>query len=178
MRPIHGCRRLNHTGDAHEAKKPSVGGHTESGSVATKYHKLMHCRCTSLDLETAFVRIQISQEVIPDTCQDYKTEKCRCPAFMPETPCSSVLSMPTNTNIDEQEIPDLVENTTLRMLYPPVLSSSDEEADWEVAAICSAPVYYQVRSRNTDICFALDLNSLVSLPLSICHLVVIFSTGM
>ena len=36
----------------------------------------------------------------------------------------------------------------LKMLYPPVLSPSDEEADREVAAICSAPVYYRVRSRN------------------------------
>ena len=102
---------------------------TESGSVATKYHKLLHRHCASLDLETAFKRIQISQEVKPDTCQDCKTEKCRCPAFTPEMPCSSVLSMPTNTDIDEQEIPDLVENTTLKMLYPPIQSPSNKEAD-------------------------------------------------
>ena len=37
----------------------------------------------------------------------------------------------------------------MRALYPPVLSPSDEEADQEIAAICSAPIYYRVRSRNT-----------------------------
>ena len=52
MRPIHGRARLNHMGDAHEANKPSAPGHTENGSVTTKYHKLMHRRCISLDLET------------------------------------------------------------------------------------------------------------------------------
>ena len=68
---------------------------------------------------------------------------------MPEMPCSSVLSTPTNTDVEEEEIPELVENTMLKALYPPVLSPSDEEADREVTAICSAPVYYRVRSRNT-----------------------------
>ena len=46
--------RLNNADNAHEANKPSVLGHTENGSVATKYHKLMHRRSVSLDLETAF----------------------------------------------------------------------------------------------------------------------------
>ena len=63
-------------------------------------------------------------------------------------PCSSVSSTPINTEADEDGIPDLVENTTVHTLYPPVQSPSDEEADREVAVICSAPVYYQVKSRN------------------------------
>ena len=46
-------------------------------------------------------------------------------------------------------INDLVENKLLHILYPPVQSPSDEEADQEVAAICRAPVYYQVRSQLT-----------------------------
>ena len=42
-----------------------------------------------------------------------------------------------------------VENTPPQVLYPLVQSPSDEEADQEVAAICSAPVYYRVRSHTT-----------------------------
>ena len=57
--------------------------------------------------------------------------------------------MPTNIDIDDEDIPELVENTPLQILHPPVQSPSDEEADREVAAICSAPVYYRVLSRNT-----------------------------
>ena len=68
---------------------------------------------------------------------------------MPETPCSSVSSTPTNIDIDEEEIPKLVPNTPLQVLHPLVQSLSDEEADREVAVICSAAVYYRVRMRNT-----------------------------
>ena len=55
--------------------------------------------------------------------------------------------MPTNTRSDHKDIPNLVENKPLHVLYPPVQSPSDEEADREVAAICRAPVYYRVRSQ-------------------------------
>ena len=82
-------------------------------------------------------------------CQDCKAEKCICPAFTPGMPFSSVSSTPINIESDEEQIPQLVENTTLQVLHPPVQLPSDEEADQEVAAICSAPVYYRVRSRNT-----------------------------
>ena len=68
---------------------------------------------------------------------------------MPGMPCSSASSTPTNTSSDHEDIPDLVENKPLHILYPPVQSLSDEEADQEVAAICRAPVYYQVRSQLT-----------------------------
>ena len=64
-------------------------------------------------------------------------------------PCSSALSTPTNTSSDHEDIPDLVENKLLHVLYPPLQSPSDEEADREVAAVCRAPVYYQVRSQFT-----------------------------
>ena len=57
--------------------------------------------------------------------------------------------MPTNTSSDHKDIPDLVENKPLHVLYPPVQSPSDKEADREVAAICRAPVYYWVRSQLT-----------------------------
>ena len=60
--------------------------------------------------------------------------------------------MPTNISSDHEDIPDLVENKLLHVLYPPVQSPSDEEADREVAAICRAPVYYRVRSQLTHRC--------------------------
>ena len=62
--------------------------------------------------------------------------------------------MPTKHSTDEEDIPELVDNIPLQVLYPPVQSPSDEEADREVAAICSAPVYYRVKSdihRGVDI---------------------------
>ena len=64
-------------------------------------------------------------------------------------PCSSASSTPTNIISDHEDIPELVENKPLHVLYPPVQSPSDEEANQEVAAICSAPVYYWVRSQLT-----------------------------
>ena len=57
--------------------------------------------------------------------------------------------MPTNNSDEDKEIPELVENTKLKALYPPVQLPSDEEADREVAANCRAPVYYRVRSKTT-----------------------------
>ena len=57
--------------------------------------------------------------------------------------------MPTNISSDHEDIPNLVENQPLHVLYPPVQSPSDKEADQEVAAICRAPVYYRVRSQLT-----------------------------
>ena len=58
--------------------------------------------------------------------------------------------MPTKPNTKHEDIPELVDNIPLQTLYPPAQSPSDEEANWEVAAIFSAPVYYRIRSRHTQ----------------------------
>ena len=50
------------------------------------------------------------------------------------------------TNINDEQIPELVPNKQLPEIHIPVQSPSDEEADREVAAICRAPEYYRVRS--------------------------------
>ena len=50
------------------------------------------------------------------------------------------------TNISDEQIPELVPNKPLQELHIPMQSPSNEEADLEVAAICRAPEYYQVRS--------------------------------
>ena len=149
MRHTRDCGKDNPMADGQEANKPSGQEHTVSGSTITRYRRLLHRHCASLDLETAFKYINISHNNKPELCQDCKTEKCTCPAFMPGTLCSSASSTPTNIDIDKEKIPELVENTPLQVLHPPVQSPSDEETDREVAVICSAPVYYWVRSRNT-----------------------------
>ena len=146
MRPILGHGIINRMAGRPEVKKCSVPEPTVSGNAVTNYRKLLHRRSASLDLETAFKRIKISHELKPVLCEDCNKEKCQCPAFTPETLCSSASSTPTKPDMDDEDIPELVTNTPLHTLYPPVQSPSDEEADREVAAICSAPVYYRVRS--------------------------------
>ena len=76
-------------------------------------------------------------------CKQCQAEFCRCPAFMPGMPCSSVSSMPTSTS--DEQIPELVADKPVQQLHLPVQSPSDEEADREVAAICRPSEYYRVR---------------------------------
>ena len=108
------------------------------------YNRLIHRRCASLDLETAFKEIKVPQNIEKEVCKQCHAEFCRCPAFMPGTPCSSVSSMPTSTS--DEQIPELVANKPLQQLPLPVQTSSDEEADREVAGICRPSEYYWVRS--------------------------------
>ena len=113
-------------------------------NAGIQYNRLIHRRCTSLDLEIAFKEIKISQNIEKEVCNQCQAEICRCPAFMPGTPCSSASSTPTN--ISDQQISDLVATKPLQELHPPIHSPFDKEADQEVAAICRAPEYYWVRS--------------------------------
>ena len=145
------------------ANRLSVPEHITSGNTGTQYHRLLHRHCTSLDLEIAFKQIKISQNIQPELCTECRTDKCRCPAFTPGMLCSSASSTPTNTSSDHEDIPDLVENKPLHVLYPPVQSPSDEEANQEVAAICRAPVYYWVRSQLTHRCRYYMYNALDSI---------------
>ena len=124
--------------------------HIGSGRGATRYNRLIHRRSASLDLETAFKQIKISREIIPETCSECKKEKCQCPAFELEMPCPSPLSTPTHSSTDSEEVPQLVPNEETRVLYPPTLSPSDQEADAEVAAICRRPVSYQMIQSRTQ----------------------------
>ena len=107
----------------------SVPEHIASGNTGTRNRRLLHGHCASLDLETAFKQIKISQDIQPELCTECRTDKCRCPAFTQGTPCFSTSSMPTNISSDHEAIPEWVENKLLHVLYPPVQSPSDEEAD-------------------------------------------------
>ena len=71
--------------------------------------------------------------------------------------------MPTRPESDQDSIPELVEDTSLQVLYPSVQSPSDEEADREVAAICRVPIYYQQRSLITRRCHYYMYNVLDSI---------------
>ena len=102
--------------------------------------------CQSLPQDTMQVSntVYLSTDVALELCNQCQAEICRCPAFTPGMPCSSASSMPTN--ISDEQIPNLVATKPLQELNPLMHSPSDEEADQEVAAICRAPEYYQVRS--------------------------------
>ena len=113
-------------------------------NAGIQYSRLMHRSCASLHLESTFKEIKISQNIEKEVCKKCQAEFCRCPAFMPRTLCSSVSSTPTNTS--DEQISELVANKPLQQLHLPMQSTSNEEADQEVAAICKAPEYYRVRS--------------------------------
>ena len=129
---------------AHAANKLFMPEPTTKYNAGIQYSRLIHRCCASLDLETTFKEIKISQNIEKEVCTQCQAEFCRCTAFTPGTPCSSVSS--TLTNISDEQIPKLVANKPLQQLHIPVQSPSDEEADREVAAICRAPEYYRVRS--------------------------------
>ena len=144
MHHTHDPGTTNRTEGAFAANKLFVPEPTAKFNAGIQYNRLIHRRCTSLDLETAFKEIKISQNIEKEVCKQCQAEFCRCPAFTPGTPCSSVSSTPTN--ISDEQIPELVTSKPVQQLHSPLHSPSDEEADREVAAICKAPEYYRVRS--------------------------------
>ena len=144
MHHTHNPGTTNRTEGTHAANRRFVPEPTTRYNAGIQYNRLIHRRCTSLDLESAFKEIKISQNIEKEVCNQCQAEICRCPAFTPGTPCSSASSMPTN--ISDQQVPDLVATKPLQELHPPIHSPSDKEADQEVAAICRAPEYYWVRS--------------------------------
>ena len=145
--PGHG--RAAPTDEEQEAIERCRNKHIGSGRGATRYNRLIHHRSASLDLEIVFQQIKISREIKPETCKNCKQEKCQCPAFDLGTPCPSASSTPTHSSTDKEEVPQLVLNTETHVLYPPVQSPSDEEADAEVATICRRPVSYRMIQSRT-----------------------------
>ena len=144
MHRTHDPGTTNRTEGTHAANKLFMPEPTARYNAGIQYSRLIHRRCASLDLEAAFKEIKISQNIEKEVCAQCQAEFCRCPAFTPRTPCSSVSSTPTN--ISDEQIPELVPNKPLPEIQIPVQLPSDEEADREVAAICKAPKYYRVRS--------------------------------
>ena len=144
VRTGHDLGTTNRMEDALAANKLFVPEPTAKFNTGIQYNRLIHRRCASLDLETVFKEIKISQNIEREVCKQCQAEFCRCPAFTPGTPCSSVSSMPTS--ISDEQIPELVADKPVQQLHLPVQSPSDEEADQEVAAICRPSEYYRVRS--------------------------------
>ena len=135
---------INHTEGTPAANKRFVPEPTAKYNAGIHYNRLIERRCTSLDLEAAFKEIKISRDIEKQVCKECKAEFCRCPAFTPGTPLSSVSSTPTS--ISDEQIPELVADKSLQQLHLPLNTPSDEEADHEVEAICAPSEYYQVRS--------------------------------
>ena len=144
MHHTHDPGTINHTDGTPTANKLFVPEPTTKYNAGIQYSRLIHRCCASLDLEAAFKEIKISPNIEKEVCEQCRSETCRCPAFMPGTPCSSASSTPTN--ISDEPIPDLVPDKTLQELHPSPQSPSDEEADREVTAICRVPEYCWVRS--------------------------------
>ena len=144
MHRTHDLGTTNCTAGAPAANKLFGPEPTEKYNADTQYNRLIHRCCASLDWEIAFKEINISQDVEKQGCKQCKAEFCRCPAFTPGTPSSSVSSMPISTS--DEQIPELVADKNVQKLHIPVQSPSDEEADREVAAICRPSEYYRVRS--------------------------------
>ena len=133
---------ISHTEGAPTANKHFVPEPTVKYSAGTFYNRLIERRCASLDLEAAFKEIKISRDIEKHVCKECKAEFCRCPAFTPRMPCTSVSSTPTS--ISDEQIPELVADKSLQQLQLPLKTSSDEEADHE--AIGAPSEYYRVRS--------------------------------
>ena len=144
MHRTHDPGTTNRMEGAPAANRLFVPEPTARYNADIQYSRLIHRCCTSLDLEITFKEIRISQNIEKEVCAQCQAKTCRCPAFMPGTPCTSASSTPTS--ISNEQIPDLVANKPLQVLHPPVQSPSDKEVDREVAAICRAPEYYRVRS--------------------------------
>ena len=117
----------NDTEGTPAANKRFVPEPTAKYNAGIHYNRLIERRCASLDLEAAFKEIQISRDIEKQVCKQCKAEFCRCPAFTPGMPCSSISSMPTSTS--DKQIPELVANKPVQQLYLPVQTPSDEEVD-------------------------------------------------
>ena len=144
MHCTHDPGTINHMEGAPAANKLFVPEPSIKYNAGIQYNRLIHRRCTSLDLEAAFKEIKISQNIEKEVSKQYQAEFCVCPAFTPGTPCSSVSSTPTS-NSDEQ-ITELVVDKPVQQMHLSVQTPSDEEADGEVVAICRPSEYYRVRS--------------------------------
>ena len=144
MHHTHNPGTTNRTEGAPAANKLFVREPTAKYNTGIQSSRLIHRCCASLDLETAFKEIKISQNIEKEVCKQCQAELCRCPAFTPGMTCSSVSSTPTNTS--DEQIPKWMASKPVQQLRLPIQSPSDEEVDREVAAICRAPEYYRVRS--------------------------------
>ena len=144
MHCTHDPGTTNRTEGTLAANKLFMPEPTAKFNTGIQYNRLIHRHCASLDLETAFKEIKISQNIERELCKQCQAKFCKCPAFTPRMPCSSVSSM--LTSISDKQIPELVADKPVQQLHLPVQSPSDEEADREVAAICRPSEYYWVRS--------------------------------
>ena len=140
MHRTHNPGTINRMEGAPAANKLFVPEPTIKYNAGIQYNRLIHRCCASLDLEIAFKEIKVSQNIEKEVCKQCQAEFCRCPAFTPGMPCSSVSSMPTSTS--DEQIPKLVANKPVQQLHIPVQTPSDKE----VAAICRPSEYYWVRS--------------------------------
>ena len=63
-------RKISLMDGAQGANRLFMPEHTASGNAGTQYCRLLHRHCASLDLETAFKQIKISQNIQPQLCTE------------------------------------------------------------------------------------------------------------
>ena len=138
---------VSHMEGAPAANKRFMPEPTTKYNAGIHYNRLIERCCASLDLEAAFKQIKISRDIVKQVCKECNAEFCRCQAFTPGMPCTSLLSLSSMpTSISDEQIPELVADKSLQRLQLLLQTSSDEEADREVEAICAPSEYYWVRS--------------------------------
>ena len=69
MHHTQGPGTISLTDSAQGANRLSMTEHTASCNAGTRYSRLFHRRCASLDLEAAFKQIKISQNIKPKCVQ-------------------------------------------------------------------------------------------------------------
>ena len=76
MHRTHDPGTTNRTAGAPAANKLFVPEPTEKYNAGIQYNRLIHRRCASLDLETTFKEINISQDIEKQVCKQCKAEFC------------------------------------------------------------------------------------------------------
>ena len=81
MHHTHDPGTTNRMGGAHAANRLFMPEPTARYNAGIQYSRLIHRRCTSLDVEAAFKEIKISQNIEKKVCTECQAKFCRCPAF-------------------------------------------------------------------------------------------------
>ena len=70
MHHTQGPGNISLTDGAQGANRLSVPEHTTSCNTGSRYSRLLHRHCASLDLEAAFKQFKISQNIKPELCTE------------------------------------------------------------------------------------------------------------
>ena len=145
MHRTHDPGTTNRMEGAHTANRRFVPEPTTKYNAGIQYSRLIHRCCASLDLEATFKEIKISQNIEKDVCAQCQSETCRCPAFMPGTPCSSASSTPTDISDEHACLTWWQTNCCKNCIFPPKHLPTKRQIE-KSQRFAGHPEYYRVRS--------------------------------